>query len=182
MLKFLCRVVFGLADNSGLRRTRPWKSVPSGYVSETCVREPSLRLTSVVGVKRCLSYKSTCHVILLAKLHDMYLYKTDTFFHMNYYLMSVSKVALLHRFHCRLIKEGDTYGNLAFFFLNFPIKIIYCGCSLGAPRLIRVCTICSSQSFQILRVNSVIICFWLYGNCTSLSLVNIIMKHYGIMF
>ena len=28
--------------------------------------------------KNGLSYKGTCHVILLAKLHDMYLYKTTT--------------------------------------------------------------------------------------------------------
>ena len=54
----------------------------------------------MVGVERWLSYKGACHVILLAKLHDMYLYKTDTFFHINHYLKSVSKVALLHRFHC----------------------------------------------------------------------------------
>ena len=47
--------------------------------SETCVREPHLRLTSAIDVERWLSYKGTCHVILLAKLHDMYLYKTDTF-------------------------------------------------------------------------------------------------------
>ena len=47
--------------------------------SETCVRKPPLRLTLVVDVKRWLSYKGTCHVILLAKLHDMYLYKTDNF-------------------------------------------------------------------------------------------------------
>ena len=50
--------------------------------------------------KRWLSYKGTCHVILL-KLHDMYLYKTDNFFHINHYLKSVSKVALLHRFYCK---------------------------------------------------------------------------------
>ena len=31
----------------------------------------------MVDVERWLSYKGTCHVILLAKLHDMYLYKTD---------------------------------------------------------------------------------------------------------
>ena len=30
----------------------------------------------MVDVERWLSYKDTCHVILLAKLHDMYLYKT----------------------------------------------------------------------------------------------------------
>ena len=49
--------------------------------SETCVREPPLRLSLLVGVERWLSYKGTCHVILLAKLHDMYL-----FFHVNHYL------------------------------------------------------------------------------------------------
>ena len=54
----------------------------------------------MVDVKRWLSYKGTCHVILLAKLHDMYLYKTDNFFHINHYSKSVSKVALLHRFYC----------------------------------------------------------------------------------
>ena len=54
-------------------------------------------------VERWLSYKGTCHVILLAKLHDMYLYKTDNFFHINHYLKSVSKVALLHRFYCSTI-------------------------------------------------------------------------------
>ena len=50
--------------------------------SETCVRQPPLRLTLVVDVERWLSYKGTCHVILLAKLHDMYLYKTATFPHL----------------------------------------------------------------------------------------------------
>ena len=54
----------------------------------------------MVDVERWLSYKGTCHVILLAKLHDMYLYKTDNFFRINHYLKSVSNVALLHRFHC----------------------------------------------------------------------------------
>ena len=67
--------------------------------SKTCVRQPPLKLTLVVDVER-LSYKGTCHVILLAKLHDMYLYKTDNFFHINNCLKSVWKVALLHRFHC----------------------------------------------------------------------------------
>ena len=54
----------------------------------------------MVDVERWLSDKGTCHVILLAKLHDMYLYKTDNFFHINHYLKSVLKVALLHRFYC----------------------------------------------------------------------------------
>ena len=49
-------------------------------------------------MERWLSYKGTCHVILLAKLHDMYLYKTATFPHQP--PKSVSKVAFLHRFHC----------------------------------------------------------------------------------
>ena len=48
--------------------------------SKTCVRQPPLKLTLVVDVERWLSYKGTCHVILLAKLHDMYLYKTNNFF------------------------------------------------------------------------------------------------------
>ena len=48
-------------------------------------------------MERWLSYKGTCHVILLAKLHDMYIYKTVTFPHPPQ--KSVSEVALLHRFH-----------------------------------------------------------------------------------
>ena len=75
--------------------------------SKTCVRQPPLKLTLVVDVERWLSYKGTCHVILLAKLHDMYLYKTDNFFHINYYLKSVSKVALVHRFYCRPLFRRD---------------------------------------------------------------------------
>ena len=78
------------------------KQVP---YSKTCVRQPPLKLTLVVVVERWLSYKGTCHVILLAKLHDMYLYKTDNFFHSNHYLKSVSKVALLHRFYCSQFKK-----------------------------------------------------------------------------
>ena len=74
--------------------------------SKTCVRQPPLKLTLVVDVERWLSYKGTCHVILLAKLHDMYLYKTDNFFHINNCLKSVSKVALLHRFYCKMIPQG----------------------------------------------------------------------------
>ena len=68
--------------------------------SKTCVREPPSRLTLNSGWcgKSCLSYKGTCHVILLAKLHDMYLYKTTTFPHEP--LRSISKVAVLHRFYC----------------------------------------------------------------------------------
>ena len=63
-----------------------------GILSKTCVRQPPLKLTLVVDVERWLSYKGTCHVILLAKLHDMYLYKTDNFFHI-----------ILHRFYCHPI-------------------------------------------------------------------------------
>ena len=75
------------------------------WYSKTCIRQPPLKLTLVVDVERWLSYKGTCHVILLAKLHDMYLYKTDNFFHINHYLKSVSKVAPLHRFYCTGIFE-----------------------------------------------------------------------------
>ena len=74
--------------------------IPSLVYSKTCVRQPPLKLTLVVDVERWLSYEDTCHVILLAKLHDMYLNKTDNFFHINLYFMLVSKVALLHRFYC----------------------------------------------------------------------------------
>ena len=35
----------------------------------------------MVDEERWSTYKGTCHVILLAKLHDMYLYKTVTFPH-----------------------------------------------------------------------------------------------------
>ena len=66
------------------------------YYSKTCVRQPPLKLTLAVDVERRLSYNG----YMLAKLHDMYLYKTDNFFHINHYLKSVSKVALLHRFYC----------------------------------------------------------------------------------
>ena len=72
----------------------------TSYYRNTCVRQPSLKLTSVIDMERWLSYKGTCHVILLAKLHDMYLYKTDNFFDINHYLKSVSKVAVLHRLYC----------------------------------------------------------------------------------
>ena len=75
--------------------------------SKTCLRQPPLKLTLVVDVERWLSYKGTCHVILLAKLHDMYLYKIDNFFHINHYLKSVSKVALLRRFYCITPIQGQ---------------------------------------------------------------------------
>ena len=71
--------------------------------SKTCVRQPPLKLTLVVDVERWLSYKGTCHVML----HDMYLYKTDNFFHISHYLKSVLKVALLHRFYCSKKWEPD---------------------------------------------------------------------------
>ena len=82
------------------------------YYSKTCVRQPPLKLTFVVDVERWLSYKGTCHVILLAKLHDMCLYNTDNFFHINHYLKSVSKVALLHRFYCTLKLPCTEFKNL----------------------------------------------------------------------
>ena len=76
-----------------------YENINCGY-SKTCVREPPLRLTLNSGWcgKSCLSYKGTCHVILLAKLHDMCLYKTTSFPHQP--LRSISKVAVLYRFYC----------------------------------------------------------------------------------
>ena len=84
--------------------------------SKTCVRQPPLKLTLVVDVERWLSYKGTCHVILLAKLHDMYLYKTDNFFHINHYLKSASKVALLHRFYCTHLDQHSYPKVIKLFF------------------------------------------------------------------
>ena len=77
--------------------------------SKTYVRQPPLKLTLVVDVERWLSYKGTRHVILFAKLHDMYLYKTANFFHISHYLKAVSKVALLHRFYCTEKKKIQTH-------------------------------------------------------------------------
>ena len=87
--------------------------------SKTCVRQPPSRLTLNSGWcgKNCLSYKGTCHVNLLAKLHDMYLYKTTTFSHQP--LRSISKVAVLHRFYCTMIViwwETNSYKPQGFFF------------------------------------------------------------------
>ena len=78
-------------------RKTSWAFLKACY-SKTCVREPPSRLTLNSGRcgKSCLSYTGTCHVILLAKLHDMYLYKTTTFPHQPLR----SKVAVLHRFYC----------------------------------------------------------------------------------
>ena len=66
--------------------------------SKTCVGEPSSRLTLNSGWcgKSCLSYK-----VVLAKVHDMYLYKITTFQHQP--LRSISKVAVLHRFYCSIV-------------------------------------------------------------------------------
>ena len=49
------------------------------------------------------SYKGTGHVILLAKLHDMYLYKTTTFPHQS--LRSISKVAVLYRLYSSYMND-----------------------------------------------------------------------------
>ena len=92
--------------------------------SETCVRQLRTHTfetdfkTVRVDEERLLFYKGTCHVILLAKLHDMYLYKTATFPHQP--LKSVSKVALLHRSHC------TCFGRNRFLFMPFIHKIL-CG-------------------------------------------------------
>ena len=45
----------------------------------------------------------------------MYLYKTDNFFHINLYLKSVSKVALLHRFYCTIFESAHEKRDLVLF-------------------------------------------------------------------
>ena len=96
--KYISSVPLGTYCKIDFLKSQPVYHVAFMGYSKTCVRQPPLKLTLVVDVERWLSYKGTYHVILLAKLHDMYLYKTDNFFHINHYLKSVSKVALLHRF------------------------------------------------------------------------------------
>ena len=59
------------------------------FYSETCVRKPPLKLTLVVDVERWLSYKGKCHVILLAKLHDIYLYDRQLFPHQPLFKVSL---------------------------------------------------------------------------------------------
>ena len=49
-----------------------------GCLTQVCKRA-TFKIDLVVGVERWLPYKGACRLILLAKLHDMYLYKTDTF-------------------------------------------------------------------------------------------------------
>ena len=104
----LCKERWIPSEQSNL----PWNG--TYMYSKTCVREPPLRLTLNSGWcgKSCLSYKGTWHVILQAKLHDMYLYKTTTFPHQP--LKSISKVAVLYRFYCIDFWRFQTWadGNL----------------------------------------------------------------------
>ena len=94
------------------------RNMHSLIYSKTCVREPPSRLTLNSGWcgKKCLSYKGTCHVILLAKLHDMYLYKTTTFPHQP--LRSILKVAVLHRVYCMWKKYKTQKLNKMHVFIN----------------------------------------------------------------
>ena len=81
--------------------------------------------------KNYISYKGTCHVILLAKLHDMYLYKTTAFSHQP--PRSISKVAVLHRFYCRSNASTRNKSpiqdprclSLYFEFLEVPLATIF---------------------------------------------------------
>ena len=50
----------------------------------------------------------------LAKLHDMYLYKTYLF-HINHYLKSILKVALLHRFN---LYKTPAFYNIQFYAIS----------------------------------------------------------------
>ena len=49
----------------------------------------------MADVERWLSYKGTCHVILLAKLHDMNLYKTDVFLHQPLFKVNLKSGSLI---------------------------------------------------------------------------------------
>ena len=114
--KVSSRIIQTVKVQISQRRYTVWSG--TSLYSKTCVRQPPLKLTLVIDVKRWLSYKGTCHVILLAKLHDMYLYKTNNFFHNNHYLKSVSKVALLHRFYC------TSWCSTVFWFFKRTVKVL----------------------------------------------------------
>ena len=88
----------------------------------------------MVDVERWLSYKGTCHVILLAKLHDMYVFKTDNFFHISHYLMSVSKMALLHRFHCKLKSKKYFYLSKVYQLTKLPCVCMRNACMFYCMR------------------------------------------------
>ena len=95
--------------------TSPHLSTPhytTPYLSSPCPASPQLASPDLTSPHLILPHLTTLHTTLyhttpnqttphlLAKLHDMYLYKTDSFFHINRYLKLVLKVAVLHRFHC----------------------------------------------------------------------------------
>ena len=80
-------------------------------------------MTLEVDVDRWLSYKGTCQVILLpAKLHDMYLYKTATFPHQPLLKVSLKDGNLPH---------VSLYPYNIFLFLH---ENICCGYSLAVPQ------------------------------------------------
>ena len=85
--------------------------------------QPPLKLTLVVDVERWLPYKGTCHVILLAKLHDMYLYKTDNIFHINHQQWRRGGGYIIRVVFLMLFSTGTTLhvadALICFFFLFF---------------------------------------------------------------
>ena len=108
------------------------RAKPRPYLySETCVRKPPLRLTLMVDVERWLSYKGTCHVILLAKLHDMYLYKTATFPHQpslfKVYLRggSLTRVSLYTWIVLVRNDRISTVSYSTYHYKNMPIQIYW---------------------------------------------------------
>ena len=101
-----------------------------------------------------MSYKGTCHVILLAKLHDMYLYKTTTFPHQL--LRSISKLAVLHRFYCILQVDIEGPDQTAWmhrlhwtFVVSISHEIFSCSLAYTVFDLINAHTPISAQSSNI---------------------------------
>ena len=84
--------------------------------SETCVRKPPLSLALMVDVERWLSYKGTCHVILLAKVHDIYLYVTGEKMEITFFPqpgiepgpLDLKSYTLPRRYKSRLVPQGNT--------------------------------------------------------------------------
>ena len=88
--------------------------------SETCVSKPPLWLTLVVDMERWLSYKGICHVILLAKLYDMYLYKADVFSHQALFKVSLKGGSLITGFTVHVCNL-ELYKNKGWGFVRIKL-------------------------------------------------------------
>ena len=98
----------------------------------------------MVDVERWLFYKNTFHVILLAKLHDMYLNKTDTFSHQPQFKVSLKDGSLtqvslywihkLDTLHPRGMNSKLLLSRRAYY-LFVPITTFFI-CSIGTTCII----------------------------------------------